>query len=110
MAISLHVHVHCRCGHRRRRDLRGRRRGRRQRLAERQAHGGDFLLLVDDDLLRDAAQLFVVAIAQFGQRHVDGALMMRDHHGDEVGVDVAGRLDRHARHHLVHGGVVFGQK
>ena len=79
-------------------------------MAERQAHRDDLLLLIDDDLLRDAPQLLVVAIAQLGQRHVDRALMVRDHHGGEVGVDVAGRLDLHAGHHLGHGAVVLGQE
>ena len=59
-------------------------RRRRQRLAERQAHGRDLLLLLDDDLLRDAPELLVLAVAQLGQRHVDGALVVRDHHRDEV--------------------------
>ena len=87
-----------------------RRRGRRQRLAERQPHRGDLLLLVDDDLLRDAPQLLVVTVAQLGLRHVDRALMMRHHHRDEVLVDVAGRLDAHADHHLRHRAVVLGQE
>ena len=84
--------------------------GGRQRLTERQAHGGDLLLLVDDDLLGDAAELLVVAVAQFGLGHLDGALVVRDHHGGEIGVDVAGRLDRHAVHHLAHGGLVGRQE
>jgi hypothetical protein len=35
--------------------------------------------------------------------------MMRDHHGDEVAIDVAGRLHRHIVHHLGHGGFVLGE-
>ena len=77
----------------RRSDLR-RRRGRgRQSLAEREPHRDDFLLLVDDDFLRDPPQLLVMAVAQLRLRHVDRALVVRDHHGGEVAVDVAGRLD-----------------
>lgn len=80
------------------------------RLAERQAHGDDLLLLFDDDFLRDAPQLLVLAVAQFRHRHVDRALVVRDHHGGEVGVDVAGWLRRHPGHHPVHRGAVLRQE
>jgi hypothetical protein len=82
--------------------LRRSRRGIRYGFADRKLHGRDFLHLADDDLLRDAPQLFVLAVAQFADRHVDGALMMRDHHRGEVAVDIAGRIDRHIVHHLDH--------
>ena len=65
---------------------------------------------VDDDFLRQPAELFVAAVAKHGLRHVDRALMMRHHHRDEIAVDIAGRLDRHVRHHLVHGGVIVRQE
>jgi hypothetical protein len=71
-------------------------------LADRELHGRDLLGLVDDDLLGDAAQLLVLAVAQFDHGHVDRALMMRRHHRDEIAVDVAGRLGAHAVHHLRH--------
>jgi hypothetical protein len=87
--------------------LRRSRCGTRCRLANRELHGGDLLQLVDDDFLRDAPQLFVLAVTQFADRHVDRALMMGSHHGDEITVDVAGRLDRHVVHHLDHRGLVL---
>ena len=76
----------------------------------RQPHRGDLLLLGDDDLLREAPELLVAAVAQLRLRHVDRALVVRHHHRDEVGVDVARRLDVHAVHHLCHGGLVLGQE
>jgi hypothetical protein len=92
-----------------RRDLgRGRRR-RRERLADGKAHRGDLLELIDDDLLGNAPDLLVAPVAKHRLGHVDGALMMRNHHGDEVAIDVARRFHRHVVHHLRHGGVVFGE-
>jgi hypothetical protein len=35
---------------------------------------------------------------------------VRDHHGREVGIDIARRLHRHVHHHLVHGGLVLGHE
>src|SRR5215831_7698726 len=64
--------------------LRRSRRGIRCGFADRKLHGRDFLHLVDNDLLRDAAQLFVLAVAQFADSHSNGALMMRDHHRHEI--------------------------
>jgi hypothetical protein len=32
-------------------------------LSKRKPHGGDFLLLIDDDLLRDASKLFILSVA-----------------------------------------------
>jgi hypothetical protein len=61
-------------------DLIGRRRGRRKRLAERETHRGDLLLLRDDDFLRDALQLFVSAIAQQRLRHLDRSPVVGFHH------------------------------
>src|SRR5262245_9733370 len=82
-------------------------RGIRCGFADRKLHGCDFLHLVDDDLLRDAPQLFVLAVAQLADSHRNGALMMRDHHRHEITVDIAGRLDRHIVHHLDHGCLVL---
>src|SRR5580658_9600091 len=63
-----------------RRDLGGRRCRGGKRLPEREPHSRNLLLLVHDDFLGDTAKLFVLAVAQLGERHVDGALMVRDHH------------------------------
>jgi hypothetical protein len=52
--------------------------------------------------LQAAAQLLVMALAQYGLRHVDRALMVRHHRRDEITVDIAGRPDHHVGHHLVH--------
>jgi hypothetical protein len=46
-------------------------------------HGRNLLLLRDDDLLRESPESFVVAISKLGDRHVDGALVVRGHHGVE---------------------------
>src|SRR6266481_9482204 len=62
------------------RDLRRRRAAGGQGLAERQAHERDLLLLIDDDLLRQPLQTLVLPVAQLGDRHVDGALVVGDHH------------------------------
>src|ERR1700739_2154723 len=66
--------------------LRRSRRGIRYRFADRKPHRRGLLHLVDDELLRDTPQLFVLAVAQFADRHVDRALMMRGHHSHEVPV------------------------
>jgi len=78
-------------------------------VADGQAHDGDFLPLRDDDFLRQAPQLLVLAVAQVRHRHVDRALVMRRHHRDEVAVDVAARLHGHVVHHLVHRRFVRGE-
>src|SRR5271166_6963715 len=94
----------------------GRRRLRRRRcravglLADRELHGRDLLHLVDNDLLGDAPQLLVLAVAQLDHRHFDRALVMRGHHGHEIAVDVAGRLGRHVVHHLRHRRVDLAEK
>ena len=90
--------------------LRRRGSGSRDLLADRELHRRDLLHLADDDFLRDAPKLFVLAVAQFEHGHVDRALMVRRHHGDEVAVDVAGRLCLHGAHHPVHRGLVFGEE
>ena len=52
-------------------------------------HNFDFLLLRDDDLLRQPAEPFITAVPQFGLRHPDRALMVRRHHGGKVSIRVA---------------------
>jgi hypothetical protein len=37
-----------------------------------------------DNALRDAAHLLALAVARDGFRHVDCALVVRNHHGEEV--------------------------
>ncbi len=86
------------------------RKGGREGLPQRQPHRGNLLQLIDDDFLRDAPELFVLAVAQLGHGHVDGALMVGNHHRDEVLVDVAAGLDRHVVHHLRHGGIALRQE
>src|SRR5437867_3862384 len=70
----------------------GRWRGWGERLANRQPHRSDILLLLHDDFLGDAPELLVAAITQLSLRHVDRTLMMRNHRRDEVSVHVAGGL------------------
>src|SRR5690242_16754981 len=85
-----------------------RRRSRRHGI-ERALHDIDLLPLGDDDLLREPLEDGVLAVAQLEERHVDGPLMMRDHHGGEITVGIAGAVDRHtgihARHRGGHSGV-----
>ncbi|SEJ81734.1 hypothetical protein SAMN05518849_114104 [Sphingobium sp. AP50] len=81
----------------------GNRRARWQWKAYCHAHSRDLLLLIDDDLLGDPAQLLVFAESQFGNCHVDRALMMRLHRRDKVSIDVAGWRGLHGRHHAIHG-------
>jgi hypothetical protein len=81
-----------------------------QRLAEGESHGGDFLLLLDDDFLRDAPQLLVATVAQFGLSHVNRTLMVRNHHGSEIMIDITGVPNVHASHYLVHGCLILDKK
>src|SRR5258706_2945976 len=76
-------------------------------LPDRVAHRDDFLLLLVDDLLCDTTDLLVVAVAQDRPGHVYRGLVVRDHHVDEIPVDVARGPDLHRRHHLRHGGLVL---
>src|SRR6266851_585664 len=64
--------------------LRRRRGPTRKRVAERAVHHGDLLLLIDDDLLRKTLEPLVLPVAELGDRHVDGTLVVRDHHAREV--------------------------
>jgi hypothetical protein len=72
-------------------------------------HDPDFVLLLGDDPLRQVAQFRVLAVHQDGFGHVDGALVVRDHHRDEVVLRHAGGA--RAPHALVHDGHgVVGQR
>jgi len=86
----------------------GRRHGHREWLAECTSHRRDLLLLSDDDFLGEAAKRFVVSIAQLGFCHVDGTLVMRHHHRDEVSIHVVGWLDLHPCHHPCHRRISLG--
>src|ERR1700738_5409339 len=79
--------VSARIGRRPRCRLRWRRNGGRQGLTDRKPHGGNLLLLGNDDLLGEPPDLGVAAVAKHGDCHVDRALMMRHHHCYEVGID-----------------------
>jgi hypothetical protein len=57
-------------------------------LAERQAHCGDLLPLLNDNFLCDVAQPLIRAIATVSDGHVDGALVVRDHHGGKIPIDI----------------------
>src|SRR3954453_13233643 len=75
-------------------------------IPESQFHDFDLLLLRDNDLLGEASQALVLAVAKLGERHVDRALVVRDHHPREVAVRIArvGYVHRrvHPRGRLVH--------
>ncbi|MNT33614.1 hypothetical protein D3C72_1695500 [compost metagenome] len=52
-------------------------------------HQTDFVLLVSDDALCQVAQFRIAGVEQQCLGHVDGALVMRDHHRDEVMIGLA---------------------
>src|SRR5467141_1321726 len=81
------------------RGLRRRRTTRWKRIAEREMHHRDLLLLIDDDLLGKPLQALVPSVAQLGDRHVDGTLVVRDHHACEVAVRTAREGHVHRRMH-----------
>lgn len=59
-------------------------------LGQPELHQLHFILLVGDDLLRQPFQLLIFAVQQDRFGHVDRALMVWNHHGDEVAVMLAG--------------------
>ena len=63
------------------------------------AHQGDFLGLFNDDPLGQTLHGLVLPVQKLDARHVDGALVMRDHHGGEVHGWVAGGFYRHVAVH-----------
>src|SRR5262245_53902252 len=73
------------------------------RVAQRQVHDRDLLLLVDDDLLSESSEALVLAVPQLRERHVDGPLMMWDHHASEVAVGITAEGDVHCDVHARHG-------
>src|SRR5207253_523431 len=78
-------------------DLGGRGVTGRQSVAQGQVHDFDLLMLRDDDLLGQPLQALVLAVAELDERHVDGALVVRDHHACEVTVSIAGEGHVHRR-------------
>src|SRR2546430_17361387 len=85
-------------------------RWRRRVSSQGQPHRRDLLLLRHDDLLRHAPQLLILAVTELGFRHGDGALVMRNHHGDEITVHITGGPDCHGLHHLLHCGTAGGDE
>ena len=72
-----------------------------------QLHGIDFGLLIDQNLLGQSTDHGVRSVDQFSFRHVDCALVMRDHHGGEIVVDISVHQRRchltiHAFHASIH--------
>src|SRR5262245_66637633 len=72
---------------------------RRGRPVQERPHVGDLFPLLDDDRLRQPLDPLVAAVLEHRQCHVDRTLMMRDHHAQEVAVDVTTRSDRHVAMH-----------
>src|SRR5262249_15502652 len=79
-------------------------------LADCDLHIRYLVLLSCDDVLSKPPKLLVMTIFEFGPRHIDRPLMMGDHHGDEVAIYVARRLDEHAPAHLAHGEIIVEQE
>ena len=75
-----------------------------------QPHSSNFLLLFDDDLLRNSPQLFVAAVEEFSLCHVNRTLVMGDHHGRKVMIYIATGFRAHTGHHLVHCNPIGGQE
>jgi hypothetical protein len=73
-------------------------------------HHVDFLLLRDDDLLREPAKLLVALGSQLCLRHLDRANVMRNHHRREIDVNVTDGRRAHGRHHLRHRRVTLGHE
>ena len=64
-------------------------------------HLRDFLFLRLDDGLRQFAHFRIRAVIENNARHVDRALMVRDHAAQEIEICVAAELDRHVGVHAV---------
>ena len=73
-------------------------------------HHGDLLLLCNDNFLSKPLDLRVAPVAKHRSRHRDRALMVRHHHGDEVGINIACGLHCHIVHHFLHGCAVLGHE
>lgn len=63
-------------------------------------HPGDFLFLRGDDVLREFPDFRIGAVLEHHFRHVDRALMVRDHAAHEIGVGVAAKGDSHIPVHF----------
>jgi len=61
----------------------------------------NFTLLRGDNALRHFPDGRILAVLQFDTRHVDGALMMRDHALHEIAIRIAGERDAHALVHRI---------
>src|SRR5260370_13708785 len=81
-----------------------------ERLIKCAAHDRYLLLLRSDDLLGKTAQRLAAAVAQLLIGHVNGALVMRHHHGHEVSIHVVGWLDLHRDHHPSHPRITSGDE
>ena len=66
-------------------------------------HHFDFLQLLNDYALSQPAQDRVFAKLQFYPCHIDGALMMGNHHGGEVAIRIAAWSNAHVFVHALHG-------
>ena len=66
-------------------------------------HNIDLGLLIDQDLLSEPTHHRGLSVDQFGFRHIDCTLMMRDHHGREIMIDVSvHRCACHLTIHMLH--------
>ena len=73
---------------------------RRGLFTEPELHGLDLRLLVHDDLLRESPHHRIFAIKQLGLGHINRTLMVRNHHGAKIVVNVA--IHRSRLHAIVH--------
>jgi hypothetical protein len=69
-------------------------------------HHRNLTFLGLDHLFGEFADLWIIAVSNHDFRHIDRALMVRDHAAHEVDVGITGELDHHVLMHAVIGGYV----
>jgi hypothetical protein len=83
------------------------RKARWRRFSNRATHCGHLVQSFRDDTLSQTAKLLIMAVFELGSGHVDGTLLVGHHEGDEIAIDVAGRIGHaHVQAHLADGQVI----
>jgi len=81
---------------------------RGRRFSNRATHCGHLVFSLRDDALSQTAKPLIMAVFELGAGHVDGTLMVGHHEGDEIAIDVSGRIGHlaHVQAHLADGQVI----
>ena len=58
-------------------------------MPKRQSHCSDLLELGDDYFLSHTSERFILSVTQFSLRHLNRTLMMRHHHANKIGINIA---------------------